>query len=150
MVYEHHLHPSKSAGIRKQRCRLLQRGKRDRQDIDQGRNGDELNPPPQLQFLTMDCRQYAALANWVKEVKLDISAADIRVTALVTRLLSTTSGIPWGGIAPTEIKSSTAATRREVVEKKDESILNGCQKRGKGRDTKRRLGGGGGDHRTNG
>jgi len=85
-----------------------------------------LNPPPQLQFLILDGWQYAALANWVKGVKLDISAADNRLTALVSRSLSVTSGIPGSGIASTEAKSSVAVSERmEVVEKKDGSILSG-------------------------
>jgi len=85
-----------------------------------------LNSPPQLQFLILDGWQYAALANWVKGVKLDISAADNRLTALVSRSLSVTSGIPGSGIASTEAKSNVAVRERmEVVEKKDGSILSG-------------------------
>jgi hypothetical protein len=88
-----------------------------------------MNSPPQLQVLTLDCWQYAALANWVNEVKADIPAADSRVTALASRSLSATSEFSGSGIARTEAKSSAAA--RKVVEKKGESILDGSQKDGR-------------------
>ena len=90
------------------------------------KNRDKLNLRPQLQFLTLDCWQYAALANWVKEVKLDISAVDNRLTALASRSLSATSAVPGSGVAPTEVKRSVAARRKvEVAEEKAESILDG-------------------------
>ena len=86
---------------------------------------NKLDPPPQLQVFTLDCWQYAALANWVKGVKFDIAAADNDVTALVSRSLSAS------GMAPTEVRSNAIA--RKVVEKEGRNILGGCQKRWKGR-----------------
>jgi len=63
----------------------------------------------------------------VKGVTLDISPADMALTALVSRFLSATSGIAGSGIALAEAKSSAAARRElEVVEKKEESILGRC------------------------
>ena len=82
--------------------------------------------------MILDGWQYAALANWVKGVKLDISVADTILTALVSRFLSATSGIPGSGSASTEAESSvTARINLEAVEKNGDSILDGCQKRTK-------------------
>jgi hypothetical protein len=90
--------------------------------------------------MTLEGWQYAALANWVKGVKLDISAATMTLTALVSRSLSATSGIPGSGIAPTEAKSSAAARKKtEVVKKKDDSILDGYLKRRNERNNERRT-----------
>ena len=62
---------------------------------------------------------------------MDILVADNRVTALVSRSLSATSGISESGTAPTEAKRNTA--ERKVVKRKDVSILGRCYKRGRGR-----------------
>ena len=99
------------------------------QDIDHDQNGNKLDSRPQFQFLILDGWQYAALANWVKGVKLDISLAAKMLTVLGSRSLSATSELPGSGTAPTEAKSSGTARRRlKGVEKKDESILDGNRK----------------------
>ena len=57
---------------------------------------------------------------------MDISAADMTLTVLVSRSLPAISGIPGRGAAPTEANSSVTAIKKiEVVGKKDESILDG-------------------------
>ena len=89
------------------------------------RNRNKLNLRPQLQFLTLDCWQYTALTNWVKEVRLDISAADNKLTALASRSLPATSRVPGSGIAPTEVKRSAAARKKMVAKEKVDSILDG-------------------------
>ena len=99
------------------------------------KNENGLNLRPQLQLLTLDCWQYAAFANWVKEEKPDMSAADNRLTALASRSLSATSEIPGSGIAPTGVKRIVVARKRiEANEKKVDSILDGYLERGNERN----------------
>jgi len=62
----------------------------------------------------------------VKEEKLDMSAADNRLTALASRSLSVTSEVPGSGIAPIGVKRIVAAGKKiEANEKKVDSILDG-------------------------
>ena len=71
----------------------------------------------------------------MKEEKLDISAADNRLTALASRSLSATSEAPGSGIAPTGVKMIVAARKRlEADEKKVDSILDGYLERGEERN----------------
>ena len=74
--------------------------------------------PPQVQVLTLAWSQYAALANWVKGVKLEISALERAVTALGTRSLSTSTSPegPGSGTGEAQTDGETRLARSKNFE----------------------------------